>query len=202
MYNKSVIQITCMKLLDCLSDKEKNLGRVVSFKKGNILFHENDKCEYIGIVIKGEIQISSYSLSGQEIIYNTIKKDEMFGNNLLFSESPFYRGNVMGKEDGDLILFPKSNLLTILKNNDEFLTIYLQVCADFSKSLNAQIKLLSLSSAEERLIFFLENHSPYHYKSVAGFAKTLYLSRETLSRLISKMIKEGKIKKKGNTLYL
>lgn len=191
-----------MKLFDCLSEKEKKLGRVIPFNKGNILFHESDKCEYIGIVLNGEIQISSYSLSGQEIIYNTIKKDEMFGNNLLFSESPFYRGDVIGKADGEVILFNRQSILTILKNNDEFLMNYLKVCADFSKSLNASIKLLSLSSAEERLIFFLGNNSPYRYKSVSSFAKTLYLSRETLSRLIYKKVKEGKVKKKGNTLYL
>lgn len=191
-----------MKLFDCLTNEEKKLGRILAYSKGEILFHENDKCEYVGILLKGIVQISSYSLTGQEIVYNTIKTGEMFGNNLLFSENPFYRGNVIGEEDGKVILFNKRNLLSILKNNETFLINYLTINADFSKSLNASIKLLTLSSAEERLEFFLQNNSPYRYESVSSFAKKLYLTRETLSRLIYKMVKEGKIRKKGNILYL
>ena len=79
---------------------------------------------------------------------------------------------------------------------------YLSLQADFSKTLNFKIKLLSLSSAEERLIYFLKEKQPYRYQSITSLANELYLSRETLSRLVSKMEKEGLILKNGKTLSL
>lgn len=191
-----------MQLLDLLTKEERKIGHLFKFKKEQILFHEDDECFYVGIVIKGEIKISSYTLSGQEIIFNIIKENQMFGNNLLFSQKPYYRGSVIAINDGEIILFDKDNLLKILQNNKEFLSVYLYLQAEFSKSLNSTIKLLSLNSAEERLFYYLKEHHPLKIKSISSLADSLYLSRETTSRLISKLIKEKKIKRSGHTIIL
>lgn len=191
-----------MELLSLLNNKEKQLGKIVHLKKNNILFHENEKCEHIGIVLFGSLTISSYSLNGREIIYNFINKDEMFGNNLIFSDKPFFRGNVISNSDSEIFLINKENLLKIFANNQEFLLKFLSFNAEFTKRLNLQIKLLSLASAEERLIYYLEENNPLSFKNVSSLAKTLHLSRETLSRLLTKLIKEKVINRKGNILYL
>ena len=191
-----------MKLLDLLTQNDKKLGRLLKFKKEQILFHEDDECSYVGIVIKGEIKIASFTLSGQEIIYNVIRENQMFGNNLLFSKNPYYKGHVLANSDGEVILFNKENLLTILQNNPLFLEQYLSLQAEFSKNLNSTIKLLSLSSAEERLLYYLKEHNPLKIKSISSLSESLFLSREATSRLVSKMVKQGKINRNGNILYL
>ena len=191
-----------MELLSLLNNKEKQLGKIVHLKKNNILFHENEKCEHIGIVLFGSLTISSYSLNGREIIYNFINKDEMFGNNLIFSDKPFFRGNVISNSDSEIFLISKENLLKIFANNQEFLLKFLSFNAEFTKRLNLQIKLLSLASAEERLVYYLEENNPLSFKNVSSLAKTLHLSRETLSRLLTKLIKEKVINRKRNILYL
>ncbi len=191
-----------MELLSLLNNKEKELGKIVHLKKNHILFHENEKCEHIGIVLFGSLTISSYSLNGREIIYNFINKDEMFGNNLIFSDKPFFRGNVIANSDSKIFLINKENLLKIFANNKEFLLKFLSFNAEFTKRLNFQIKLLSLASAEERLTYYLEESNPLSFKNVSSLAKTLHLSRETLSRLLTKLINEKVINRKGNILYL
>lgn len=191
-----------MELLSLLNNKEKELGKIVHLKKNSILFHENERCEHIGIVLSGSLTISSYSLNGREIIYNFIDKDEMFGNNLIFSDKPFFRGNVISNSDSEIFLINKENLLKIFANNKEFLLKFLSFNAEFTKRLNFQIKLLSLASAEERLTYYLEENNPLSFKNVSSLAKTLHLSRETLSRLLTKLINEKVINRKGNILYL
>ena len=191
-----------MDIFSCLTKEEKKLGNLVKVNKNQIVFHEDDRCEYLAIVLSGEINITSYTLSGQEIIYNTVKKNGMFGNNLLFSKNPYYRGHVIAKTDGEIFLINKANLLKILQNNDVFLNEYLSMQADFSKSLNSQIKLLSFDSAEEKLLYYLKEKQVVEIDSVSSLAKTLYLSRETLSRLISKLAKEKRIVRKGNIIEL
>ena len=191
-----------MKLFELLTENERKLGRLLKFKKEQIIFHEDDECSYVGIVLKGEIKIASFTLSGQEIVYNVVKENQMFGNNLLFSKNPYYKGHVLADSDGELILFNKDNLLKILQSNVSFLEAYLSLQAEFSKNLNNTIKLLSLSSAEERLLYYLKQNNPLKIKTISALSESLYLSREATSRLVSKMVKEGKINRNGNIIYL
>lgn len=191
-----------MKLLDCLSEKEKKLGLLKKYSKGTIVFPEDEECKYVVIVIRGTVQIVSYSLSGQEIVYNEIKENGLFGNNLLFSEKPYYKGNVIAKTDCEILLYNKVNLLNILQNNECFLSNYLSIQADFAKKLNGTIKLLSIASAEERFLYYLKENSPLKYVSVTSLSTSLFLTRETTSRLISKLEKEGIILHNGKIISL
>ncbi len=191
-----------MEIFECLTKEEQKLGNLVKVKKNQIVFHEEEECEYIAIVLSGEINITSYTLSGQEIIYNVIKKNGMFGNNLLFSSKPYYRGHVIAKVDSEILLINKQNLIKILQNNACFLQEYLSKQADFSKSLNSQIKLLSFDSAEEKLLYYLKEKQVVEFASITSLAKTLFLTRETLSRLISKLVREKRIVRKGNIIEL
>lgn len=175
-----------------LTTEELNRITAKSYKKDDVLFLENDICEYAGIVIKGQLIIKSYSLEGKEIIYNIINENEMFGNNLLFSNEPLYKGNVVALKDTNVALIDKEHLLEILKNNDDFLMAYLAKQANNTKNLNEKIKLLSFSSAEERFLYYLKSHSNViKYNTVTSLAKELSLQRETLSRLLSRLEKNN-----------
>ena len=189
-----------MQLFNLLSKEEKERGKIISVKKGETLFHEGEKCHYVGILLSGGITISSFTLSGQQIVYNIIEKGDMFGNNLLFSDNSSYRGDVIATSDGSVFLINKENLLKIMQNNGIFLENYLNLQANFSKKLNFNLKILSLSSARERFLYYLDERQSIRYKSISALANSLYLTRETLSRLISELVKEGKIEKKDNLI--
>ena len=191
-----------MNIFDCLTNKERKSLKQITLKKDEILFHEEEKCEKVGIVIKGLLNIVSYSLNGTEIVYNVLKEGQMFGNNLLFSSHPYYKGSVIAKEKSVVVLIDKISLLTLFNSNQEFLVRYLSFNSDFSISLNQQIKLLSLNNAEERLLYFLKDKKMAKIESVSSLAKSLFLSREATSRLLTKMVKDGKISRKGNIIEL
>ena len=191
-----------MQLFNLLSKEEKERGKIISVKNGETLFHEGEKCQYVGILLSGGITISSFTLSGQQIVYNIIEKGDMFGNNLLFSDNSSYRGDVIATSDGSVFLINKENLLKIMQNNGIFLENYLNLQANFSKKLNFNLKILSLSSARERFLYYLDERQSIRYKSISALANSLYLTRETLSRLISELVKEGKVRKKDNLITL
>lgn len=185
-----------MKILDTLKPAQQKLLNMRFLKKGTVLFHENDKCESIGIVINGQISIVSYLIDGKEIVYNQITNNGIFGNNLVFSSEPYYKGNIIVDVDSEIAFINKKDLVKLLSDNDLFLTEYLKIQSDFGKTLNNKIKLLSIDSAEERFYFYMHEHSnAIKYSSISDLAKKLYLKRETLSRLISKLLKQKKIKK-------
>lgn len=174
-----------------------------SFNAGKTIFLENDTCQSVGIVKSGEISIKSYFANGKEVTYNVLLEGQMFGNNLIFSSNPSYRGDVISQKESEIWFLSKENLLKILKEDEEFLVLYLTQQSDFSKTLNLKIKLLTISGAEDRLLYYLTfNKNKIIYKSVTKLADELYLTRESLSRTITKLVKNKKIKKSRKTLEL
>lgn len=190
---------TC--LLDLIKDSEKKFFRFENFSRGQIIFHENEKCQELGLIIKGEVVISSYTYHGEEIVYNLLKENDVFGNNLIFSSDPHYRGNIIVIKPSKVAFITRQSLLTLLRQNESFLTSYLQVQSDFGKHLNATIKLLSFSTAEERFLYYLFlNNNRLNFSNVTSLAKEVFVKRETLSRLLSKLTKDKKITRYRNLI--
>lgn len=198
MYNKNVIEITViMNILDLLTIEEKKSLKTVYLKKGEIMFFEGQLCTSVCFLVRGEIEISSVSYEGKEVIYNTFVGNGIFGNNLLFSKQPYYKGNVIALASSKVEVLEKDDLLRILMTNKQFLISFLNYEANFGIELNRRIKLLSLPTAEERLMHHLySNNKMIYFKNISSLARELGLQRETLSRLISKLESEGKIARK------
>ena len=173
--------------------KYKDIVESKTFKKGETIFYENETCTKIGIIDSGEISIKSYFSNGKEVVYNNLQKGQMFGNNLIFSSNPQYRGDVIAEHDTEVFFINKESLIYILQNDVDFLNTYLTEQSDFGKTLNLKIKLLTITSASDRLIYFLTvNKNKIQYKTVTKLANELYLTRESLSRTLKKL-KENKI---------
>ncbi len=190
-----------MNITDLLSNKEKKTLIIKSLKKDDILFYELDLCECIGIILEGSVNITSYLEDGKQIIYNIINKDGIFGNNLLFSSNPYFKGDIQANCDTKIALIYKNNLIKLLQSNEQFLIEYIKNQSNFAKQLNSRIKLLSIDNAEERFYYYLhENNNIINIESVSELSRNLNLQRETVSRLLSKLIKENKIIKTKNII--
>lgn len=182
----SVITITFMeKIINILRQKGYN-SRFI--KKDTLLFSEGEECKNVGIVEKGKIKIASYTAEGNEVIYNLISPNEMFGANLIFSSDKAYRGDVIAEEDSEIYLLTKNQLTELIQTDKEFLEIFLNKQSNFAKSLNFKIKLLTFNNAEKRFLYYLEmNNNKIQIKNISSLAKELNLTREALSRTIHKL---------------
>lgn len=190
-----------IKLLSCLTKEERKLVKGLSIKKGYSLYNEGEKCSTIGIVVSGEIDIVSYSIEGKELIYNTIKPGDLFGGNLVFSTDNVFKGNVLAKEKTTVALIKKEDLVVLLQSNKDFLIEFLNTQSDFAKELNSKIKVLSYESSEDRFLVFLGmNGDEITIKSVTDLATTLCMTRESLSRCLTRLEKKHLIKRKGNQI--
>ena len=191
-------------LLNVLSKEEHKLVKGYQVAKNSVIYHEGDTCENVGIIISGKIDIVSYSFEGKELLLNSLKAGDIFGNNLLFSSEPIYRGDVIAKEKSVVAFISKNNLTFLLQNNKEFLNLYLKAQSDKAKALTARIQLLSLVNAEERLFYYAsKNDNVIIFKNVTTLAATIGVQRETLSRLLTSLIKRHLIKKeKGKITVL
>ena len=191
-------------LLQVLTKKEHKLVKGYQVTKNSVINHEGDLCENVGVIISGKVDIVSYSFQGKEQILNSLKAGDIFGNNLIFSSEPIYRGDVIAKEKCVIAFINKENLIYLLQNNQEFLNLYLKAQSDFGKSLNARIQFLSFTNAEERLVYYAsKNDNVITFKNVTTLAAQIGIQRETLSRLLTSLVKRHLIKKeKGKITFL
>lgn len=165
------------------------------FDAGETLFLENDTCKSLGIVKSGVISIKSYFSNGKEVVYNVLEKGQMFGNNLIFSSNPAYRGDVVAEKPSEVYFITKENLFKLLRNDEKMLEEYLTEQSDFSKTLNLKIKLLTIQAAKDRVIYYLTfNKGFIRYKTITKLANELFLTRESLSRTLKKLVDEKTIK--------
>lgn len=172
-----------------------------TYPRGVSLAKEGERCEGIHFVLKGRIEIVSFSLSGNKLVYNSIGEGGMFGNGLVYSSFPFYRGDVMTSENTEVAFIRKERLTELLREDEEFLERYLNSQSDFLMKLNAKIKLLSFDGAEERLRYYLHLHKGViFYRSISSLAEELGLNRETLSRLVSKLEKAKEITRNNHKI--
>ena len=98
----------------------------VSARKNQTLFFEGDECKMIGLIISGKVSIISYLNDGQEVVYNELGKGDMFGNNLVFSSQPFYRGDVVAVEESEIAYIKKEDLLLAMTQNVGLLEMFLK----------------------------------------------------------------------------
>ena len=185
-------------IIDYLKEKDYTIKH---YSKNKTLFKEGNKCHSLGIVLNGEIKISTYSLNGKEIIYSIIKDNQMFGNNLLFSSEKLFKGDVIATKDSDIAFIEKDKLLDLLYKNKNFMLAFLEYNSNSMKELNTKIKILSLDSIYDRFMYYLHiNNNQIKYSSITELSSILNVARESMSRLIHKLEKEKVISIKNNII--
>ena len=181
---------------------EQNNYQTKSFPKGTVLFDEGERCQLIGLVKTGLVRILSYSSKGTEIVYNEIKPNDFFGVHLVFGSDNKYKGNVVVSEDSEIFLLKKEDFIKLMQESF-FFEEFMKLESSFIKSLNHHIKLLSLQSAEERFLFYLQsNGGKITFKNVTTLAQSVHLERETLSRLLTQLEKRHLIRRLPHQINL
>lgn len=181
-----------IKLLLSLSKEQRKKVKGLLSNKTSVLFKEGAQCTQIGIVVSGEVEIVSTTPSGRSIVYNTLKSGDVFGNNLIFSSDNTYKGDVVLMGKTTLAIIEKADLVKFLQENKNFLMEYLKVSSDFAKHLNGQIKILSSDNCGDRVLNYLTiEGGSAEIKSISQLADQIHVTREALSRCLSKMVEKN-----------
>lgn len=165
------------------------------YKKNEIIFSEGIICNYIGIVIEGSIIISTITYNDNEEIINIINKNKIFGNNLIFSKSPIFLGDIVSLVNTKIAFISKNNLKLLFKENEDFLYKYLEILSSQVIEEKQKSKLLLHKNIRDRILYYFNDEQKkkglIKIKSVAELARTLSLPRPSVSREINKLIREN-----------
>lgn len=174
--------------------------KIRNYKKNDLLFSTHHVASFIGIVLKGSV-IIQINLATGKAINNVLKeRGDSFGGVAIFSDISTYPCDIVAKENCSILLIPVKCMRQLISYDRD---INFNVVSAMSKNmviLNKKTELLSYSSIQEKISFFLlenvksENEDtvklPYSKKLWAEF---LNVSRPSLYRELNKLIEERAI---------
>ena len=174
----------------------KHLYTIKNFKKGSIVFNEGDICNEIGLIINGEVHISTLTNNDKEYIISILKDNDIFGENLLFNDNKEYLGDCICNIDTTILFIKKDNIFKLFENKT-ILENYLYIISIKNSNLRQKLKLYSQKSIEDRIMFYLlseqkrlnSNIIPINGKD--QLAKYLNIPRPSLSRELINLKEKG-----------
>jgi len=192
----------------CLSDEEmKELRHVLvekHFPRNKIIFLEEDTQNYMYVMLSGRVKVVHIGHDGKEHILAVHKAGDFFGEMALL-DGKTAPATVIAMEDTDILIMSKKDfdayLLKSSKATRELLSV---LCCRLREAWMIN-KVLNAPNAGERIKTLL-NLLGMHYgiKDERGIVITLRLthqdiadysslSRETVTRLLNRLVRDGEI---------
>lgn len=208
-HKKSGNIIRTIPLFSELADEDiERIERMIikrNFARDQIVLFEEDTASYMYIVYAGKVRVVKQSREGREQIITINKKNDFFGEMALL-DGRTAPATVIAHEDAVIGLISKDDFDKLLLSHEKIRNKMISLlCAQLRDSW-AMIKILSFDNAEQRIIAVLERmHELYGvvddrggiitvrltHQQIANYAS---VTRETVTRVLNRLEKEGAIK--------
>lgn len=110
-------------------------AKILFFKKGDYIYHENDRVWGYYQISTGKVKLNNYSNEGKEFIQNIFEDQQSFGEALLFVDEP-YPTNAIAIENSEIFYISKEHFFQLLNSNAQ---AAIQVCQNLSQRLHYKI---------------------------------------------------------------
>ena len=194
------------KLLPCLK------ATIKKFKKNQIIFHQGDLIEKVGIILYGELKIEKVDFWGNSSILKNLSNHEMFGEIYVFEKQPL-EVSIIANSDCEILFINFNKIISPCEIactfHTQLIINLLQIFAHKTATMNKKIEILSKRSIEDKLLTYLKSISlktnkiefsiPYNRQELADF---LGVNRSALSKELMRLEKEGIIEYNKNTFKL
>ncbi|MGA1791636.1 MAG: Crp/Fnr family transcriptional regulator [bacterium] len=175
-----------------------------AFNKDKVIFFEGSESTGFYIVMSGKVKIYKLSSEGKEQILHFFGPGEPFGEVPAFTGNPF-PAYAEAIEDADVLFFPKNAFVDLIKKDPSLALNMLAVLSHRLQRFTNVIENLSLKEVPGRLaaylIYSIENENGAHEFfldiSKGQLASLLGTIPETLSRILTRMVKQGFIDSDG-----
>jgi len=170
----------------------------VSFTQGDALFRLGDKPGAMFYLLSGEVHLLRRSRDGGEIILQRTRSGFLAEASL---ESERYHCDAIAAESGESLRFPARAFGEALARNAAFRNGWIAHLVREVRRLRAQCERLSLNSAAERIVHYIEsegaNRAVVLTQTKKAWAAELGMSHEALYRALRRLQQQGVILVEG-----
>lgn len=183
------------------------------YAKEDVVFYADESGDIFCLIREGQVKVTMISPEGKEIILKLLGPGDFFGEMALLDDEP-RSATVVATEPLELVTIWRNDFLQILAEN---FSITRKVLAELSRRLrsaSSRIESLATMDVYGRLARFFLDLARDHGKTLdSGYvavtrpthqamANMIGTSRETVSRLIHDLMRQGLLISEGKTIYL
>jgi CRP/FNR family transcriptional regulator len=180
-----------------------------NYKKGQTIFSEGDEGNGFYVVLSGRVKIFKISPEGKEQIFHLFGPGEPFGEVAVFTGQTF-PAFAEAYMPSSVLFFPKAAFTSLIKKDPSLALNMLAVLSMRLRKFAALIEDLSLKEVSGRLaayLFYLsaKDKNSRQLKldiSKGELAALLGTIPETLSRILTKMNRQGLIRSDGSRIII
>lgn len=195
-------------IFSCLLPDEKfrfiNIVTEKHFKKNSIILMEDESKNFMYVIFSGKIKVVQTNPDGKEQILVIRKKGDFFGEMTLL-DGKSQPASIVAMEDTTVGLISKNDFEQYFMKDSQVLKQIIALLCERLRESWVMLRVLGLSDAETRVRAVLRHISSiYGIKDVRGIiiplklthkeiADYAALTRETVSRLLSRLCQAGEI---------
>ena len=169
-----------------------------SYKKGEILAQQGAVCNRLVILTKGSVRGEMIDYSGRLIKVEDIAAPRAIAPLFLFGEENRYPVEVTANEPTEVIELPKSSVLSLFRKNEQFLENYMNLSANYARTLSDKLFFMSFKTIRQKLASYLlrlyKQQQQTHItldRSQQELSDYLGVSRPSLARELAHMQEDG-----------
>ena len=182
---------------------------IVSYKKGEVIFQEEEICSAIGLIIDGTINIERIYPNGKSIVMSKFKDGDVFGEALLFSKVNKYPATVIALSDCKVLYLTKNEIIKLFSVENKLMENFMMLLSEKIIILNNKIRSISLKSVRQKVVDYIlceymnEKNEEIKLKySKEDIANDIGIPRPSLSRELIKLRDEGLINFSRNKITI
>jgi len=188
-----------------------NTAVEVNLPEGRLLFEQGQSAERFYLLTEGQVKLYRLSEEGDEKVVEVIKPGRSFAEAVMFMSAKCYPVNAEALVDSRLIGFSSQTFLNILRGSVDTCLHMLGVMSQRMHWQLSEIDSLTLHNATYRLATYLLRELPERGSGPQQLsletpkqviASRLSIKPETLSRILTRLARDGLIEVKGSQITL
>jgi CRP/FNR family transcriptional regulator/CRP/FNR family cyclic AMP-dependent transcriptional regulator len=183
------------------------------FAKDSVIFFEHDPGDSLFMILSGRVKVTILSDDGREIILSVLGEKDFFGEMSLLDNEP-RSATAIAMEDTEVVILHQKEFLSIVEKRPRILVLLLAVLSSRLRKANHQIGSLALldvygrvasvllDMAKESGVRLKDGRICFRRPTHQEIANMIGATRETVSRMISDLHRQGYIEISGKNVII
>jgi len=183
------------------------------FSKDAVIFFEHDPGDSLFMILSGRVKVTILSDDGREIILSVLGENDLFGEMSLLDNEP-RSATAIVTEDTEVVILHQKEFLSIVEKRPRVLVLLLAVLSSRLRKANHQIGSLALldvygrvasvllDMAKESGVRLKDGRVCFRRPTHQEIANMIGATRETVSRMISDLHRQGYIEISGKNVII
>lgn len=183
------------------------------YPKDSVVFFENDLGDSLFMILSGRVKVTILSDDGREIILSMLGERDFFGEMSLLDNEP-RSATAIAVQDTEVAVLHQKDFLSIVQKRPRVLINLLSVLSSRLRKANHQIENLALldvygrvasvllEMAREQGVRLKDGRISFRRPTHQEIANMIGATRETVSRTISDLHRQGYIEISGKNVII